>query len=324
MMDFKKIYYQLNLPAQCRRYNVSLWQCPQLLFLIMGSIIIVAAITSYLIGIHYIEDPQLIALIVLALSGTLFIFAYVINVSFEKLAEASRIRTEFVRIVSHQLRSPITNLSWAIDSLMAGDLGRIEKSQLEYFQILKENSSRMKELIKDLLITSRIEEGTLPIKKEKIFLIEITKSLISEFLPFAKASNVEIKFDFDKNLPEISTDLNQIKVVIENLLDNAIRYMGKKGEVKINLRKREKEVLFEIIDNGPGILKEDQKYIFQKFFRSKSEPGSRETSLPGKEKGGTGLGLFITKSIIEKLGGKIWFESRENKGTTFYFILPTR
>jgi len=309
-MDLRKIYDQLNLPAQCRRYNVPLWQCPQLLFLIMGLIIIVAAVAAYLIGTHYIEDPQLIALIVLTLSGILFIFAYIINVSFEQLAEASRIRTEFVRIVSHQLRSPITNLSWAIDSLMAGDLGRIEKSQLEYFQILKENSSRMKELIKDLLITSRIEEGTLPIKKEKVSLIEITKSLISGFLPFAKASNVEIKFDFDKNLPEISTDPDQVKVVIENLLDNAIRYMGKKGEVKISLRKSEGKVLFEIADNGLGILEEDQKYIFQKFFRSKSN------------KGGTGLGLFITKSIVEKLGGKIWFESKEGEGTTFYFTLP--
>jgi two-component system phosphate regulon sensor histidine kinase PhoR len=279
----------------------------------MGIIIIIAAIVAYLIGIHYIENPQLIALIVLGLSGILFIFAYLINISFEKLAEASRIRTEFVRIVSHQLRSPITNLSWAIDSLMAGDLGRIEKSQLEYFKILKENSSRMKELIKDLLITSRIEEGTLPIKKEKVSLIEITKNLISQFLPFARASNVEIKFDFDKNLPEIFTDPNQIKVAMENLLDNAIRYIGRKGEVKIDLKKGEKEILFEIKDNGLGIPYEDQKFIFQKFFRSRS-----------KESGGTGLGLFITKSIIEKLGGKIWFESKEGEGTKFYFTLPIK
>jgi two-component system phosphate regulon sensor histidine kinase PhoR len=171
----------------------------------------------------------------------------------------------------------------------------------------------MKELIKDLLITSRIEEGTLPIKKEKVSLIEITKNLISQFLPFARASNVEIKFDFDKNLPEILTDPNQIKVAIENLLDNAIRYIGRKGEVKIDLEKREKEILFEIKDNGLGIPYEDQKYIFQKFFRSKS-----------KESGGTGLGLFITKSIIEKLGGKIWFESKEGEGTKFYFTLPIK
>jgi len=312
-MDLKKICYQFNIVAQCRKYETPLWQCPQFLFIIMGIVIIATALTSYLIGIHFIDDPEIISLIVLCVSGILFAITYVINLSFERLAAVNRMKTEFVRIVSHQLRSPITNLGWAIDSLMAGDLGRIEKNQLEYFQILKENSSRMEELIKDLLITARIEEGTLPIKKEKIFLIEITKSLISEFLPFAKASNVEIEFDFDKNLPEILTDRNQIKVVIENLLDNAIRYIGRKGEVKINLRKKEKEVLFEIKDNGFGIPQEDQKYIFQKFFRSKS-----------KDKGGTGLGIFITKSIVEKLGGKIWFESKEGKGTTFYFTLPIK
>jgi len=310
-MDFKNIYYQLNIPAQCRYYKIPLWQCPQFLFLVMGSIIIIAAIISYLIGTRFIQDPEVIALVVLTISGILFILTYVINLSVEKLAQVGRMKTEFVRIVSHQLRSPITNLGWAIDSLMSGDLGRISEDQLEYFKILKENSSRMKELIKDLLITSRIEEGTLPIKKEKVSLTEVIKTLISEFRPFAQASNITVDFFYEENLPKISTDQNQIKVVLENLLDNAIRYMGKKGKVKINLKKIEKKILFEIRDNGIGIPPEDQTYIFQKFFRSES-----------RGKGGTGLGLFITKSIIEKLGGKIWFDSKEGEGTTFYFTLP--
>jgi signal transduction histidine kinase len=277
----------------------------------MGIIIIAAAIISYLIGVRFIQDPEIIALIVLSISGILFILTYVINLSVERLAQVGRMKTEFVRIVSHQLRSPITNLSWAVDSLMSGDLGRISENQLEYFKILKENSSRMKELINDLLIISRIEEGTLPIKKEPVSIAEMIKILISEFRPFAQASNVEIEFIYDENLPNISTDPNQTKVVIENLLDNAIRYMGRKGKVKINLRGKEKEALFEIKDNGVGISPGDQEYIFQKFFRSKNS-----------NKGGTGLGLFITKSIIEKLGGKIWFKSKEGEGTTFYFTLP--
>jgi len=312
-MDFKRIIEQLNPLAQCRRYRVSLWQCPQFLFLIMGIIIIGVAITAYLIGMRYIEDPEIIALMVLTLSGILFIFTYIITISFEKLAEASRMKSEFVKIVSHQLRSPITNLSWAIDSLMSGGLGRIQKSQLDYFKILKENSGRMKELIKDLLITSRIEEGALPIRKEKVSLVKIVKSLISEFRPFALASNVKVEFDLDKDLPEIFTDSHQIRVVVENLLDNAIRYIKRKGKVKIHLGKKENDIYFRIKDNGIGILEEDQKYIFQKFFRSRSE-----------EEQGTGLGLFITKSIIERLGGKIWFESEKGKGTTFWFNLPIK
>lgn len=313
IMNFSNIYFQINIPAQCRRYKVPLWQCPQFLFLVMGFVIIVTAITAYLIGIRLIEDPQIIALIVLGVSGVLFIFAYTINISFERVAETNRMKTEFVRIVSHQLRSPVTNLSWAIDTLLAGDVGRIREDQLEYFKILKENSFRMKELIKDLLLTSRIEEGTLPIQKEKVSLVEIIKSLILESSPFARASNLGIEFNSEQNLPKIFTDPQQIKVVIENLLDNAIRYSAKKGKIKIYLTKKEGNIQFKIEDNGVGIPQEDQRYIFQKFFRSKT-----------RGKGGSGLGLFIVKSIVEKLGGKIWFESEEGKGTIFYFTLPIR
>ncbi|MBZ9578282.1 HAMP domain-containing histidine kinase [Patescibacteria group bacterium] len=313
-MKLKKILHQLNIPAQCRRYRVPLWQCPQFLFPIMGIVIIGAAVIAYLIGTRYIKDPEIIALIVLISSGVLFILTYIITISFERLAEVSRMKSEFISIVSHQLRSPITNLSWAIDILMSRGLRGAEKKQLEYFKILKENSGRMKELVQDLLDVLRIEEGSLLIRKEKISLVEIVKSLIFKFQPFALSSNVEIKFDFDKNLPEIFTDSHQIKVVIENLLDNAIRYIKRKGEVKIRLRKKENEVLFEIKDNGVGIPEEDQKYIFQKFFRSKS----------GTKQQGSGLGLFITKSIIERLGGKIWFESEEGRGTTFWFTLPIK
>jgi len=313
-MKLQDILDQLNIVAQCQRYKVPLWQCPQFLFVIMGTIIIVASIVAYLIGVRFIENPQIIALIVLILSATLLIFSYVITISFEKLAEASRMKSEFVRIVSHQLRSPITNLSWAIDSLMSGELGSIRKEQLEYFKILKENSSRMKELIKDLLITSRIQEGTLPIKKEKTNLIEIVKKVVSEFRPFARASNVVVEFNFDEDLPEISTDSQKIKLVIENLLDNAIRYSKRKGKIRIYLGKKGKNIYFVIQDDGVGIPKEDQKYIFQKFFRARSGAGKQ----------GTGLGLFINRAIVEKLGGKIWFESEEDKGTTFYFILPLK
>lgn len=313
-MRLAKIIGQLNIIAQCRRYGVSLWQCPQFLFLLMGIVIVVASVTAYLIGTRYIEDPQLIALIVLSLTGILFVFTYVVTLSFERLAEANRMKSEFIRIVSHQLRSPITNLSWAIDNLMAGELGRTKKEQLEYFKILKENSGRMKELIKDLLITARIQEGTLPIKREKVSLIKIVKNTISEFQPFALASNVKVKFNFDENLPQVFTDSHQIRVVVDNFLDNAIRYSKRKGKVEISLRKKENQIKFKIKDNGVGIPEEDQKYIFQKFFRSK---------IGGREQG-TGLGLFISKSIIEKLGGKIWFESEEGKGTTFYFTLPIK
>ena len=315
-MNFKGIWAQLNIVAQCRKYGLSVWQCPQFLFLIMGLVITISALTAYAIGTRYVEDPRMVALIVLLTAAILFIVAVIITNSFERLAEANRMKSEFVGIVSHQLRSPLSNLKWATELLMSGKLGKTEEKQTEYFKILKENSDRMGELIKDLLIVSRIETAKLPIKKVEFSLEDLVKELIKEFRPFAQASNVEIEFQAKRNLPKIFADPSQIRLVIENLSDNAIRYIDGKGVVEIKVERQEKNLYLEIRDTGVGIPEEEQKYIFQKFFRS-------ENVLKYQTQG-SGLGLYISRAIIEKSGGKIGFKSEENKGSTFWFTLPLK
>ena len=314
-MTLRGFFKQLNIVEQCRKYGLTIWQCPQFLFLLMGLIIIGSTLVIYVIGTRYVESPELVALMVLLTALVLFIIAFIITRSFERLAEANRMKSEFVKIVSHQLRSPMTNLKWSIDLLMSGELGEIGKEQIEYFKILRENVSRMTELVKDLLTVSRIEEGSLLVKKEMVSLEQIVKDLILRFKPLALASNVVVKLETQKDLPEILVDSYQIKTVIENLLDNAIRYVKGRGEVLIKIEKKEEGLCFKVKDTGVGIPKEDQKYIFQKFFRA--ENAIRQQTQ------GSGLGLFIAKSIIERLGGKIGFQSEENKGTTFWFTLPT-
>jgi len=313
-MSFKEILSQLNIPAQCRKYGLSLWQCPQFLFLIMGLVITISTLTAYAIGTRYIEDPRMVALIVLLTTAILFIIAVIITNSFERLAEANRMKSEFVSIVSHQLRSPLSNLRWALELLMSGKLGKIEEKQTEYFKIIKENSNRMRELIEDLLIVSRIETAKLPIKKMEFSLEDLVKELIKEFTPFARASNVEIKFRAKENLPKIFADQSQIRLVIENFLDNAIRYIKGIGVVEIKIESQEKNIYFEIKDTGVGIPKEEQKYIFQKFFRSEN--------VLRYQTQGSGLGLYISKAIIEKSEGEIGFKSQEGIGSTFWFTLP--
>jgi len=315
-MNLKRILNQLNIPAQCKKYGLSLWQCPQFLFLVMGCIILGSSLATYAIGLRYIEEPEMVALIVLSVTAILFIIAVIITNSFERLAEANRMKSEFVGIVSHQLRSPLSNLRWALELLMSGRVNSISEKQIEYFKILKENSDRMRELIKDLLIVSRIEMTKLPLKKIEFSLEELTEELIKEFEFFAKSSNVEIKFEAQKDLPKAFADTSQIRLVIENLLDNAIRYTREKGFCQIKIEKREKNIYFEIRDNGVGIPKEEQKYIFQKFFRS-------ENVLKYQTQG-SGLGLYISKAIIEKSGGKIGFKSQEGIGSTFWFTLPIK
>lgn len=305
---------QFNLSRQCKRYGLSLWQCPQFLFLFMGIIIICSILITYFIGRNYLGDPELVALVVLFTTAILFIVATIIVQSFERLAEISRMKSEFVSVVSHQLRSPLSNLRWAIEFLMSGRADAITEKQLEYFKILMENSDRMRELVADLLNVSRLEQGIMPFKKEEVSLAEIVGQVVKEADIFAKASNVVIDFEDENSLPRISTDPVQLKLAVSNLLDNAIRYTKREGRVKINLAEKGKILFCEVSDSGVGIPKDDQKYIFQKFFRS--------SNILKQQTEGSGLGLYIAKSIIEKLGGKINFKSQEGVGSTFWLTLP--
>lgn len=315
-MKSKNILSKLNIFSQCQGYGIPLWQCPQFLFLIMGLINIGSSLAAWSIGNRFIDSPQAVVLIVLSITVILLIISFIITQSFDKLAQANRMKSEFVSIVSHQLRSPLSNLKWAIEFLMSGRIEPIGEKQLEYFKILKENSARMEDLISDLLIVSRIETAKLPFKKSEFSLDNLVQKLVKTFTPFAKASNVEINLSVSADLPKIVSDFSQIGQVIENLLDNATRYIKDAGEIKIKLEKRNSNLYLEIKDTGVGIPKDDQKYIFQKFFRAEN--------VMKYQTQGSGLGLYISKAIIEKAGGKIGFKSQEGKGSTFWFTLPLK
>ncbi len=315
-MAFDKILKSLNPLSQCREYGVPLWQCPQFLFLIMGFFIILASLSSYFLGTLFVNDPGIVALADIVITAVLFIIAVIISKSFEKLAEASQMKSEFINIVSHQLRSPLTNLKWGIEFLTSDEFRMPREKKEEYYGSLKENTTRMVELVDDLLVVSRIERGSLPVRKEKFSLENMTEDLIERFKLVAEASNVKMELHTPDDIPDVYADPSQIKIVVENLIDNAVRYSDGKAHIDIWLKKKKKSLLFKIKDTGVGIPKLDQKHIFEKFFRAKN--------ISKKDTRGSGLGLFVCKSIIEKAGGKIWLESQLGKGTTFYFALPTK
>jgi len=320
----KEAVGQLNIIGQCKKYNVPLWQCPQFLFFMMGDAIIVAMLATYFIGIHYNSDPEAVALIVIGLTTVLLALLFIIVRSFEQLAETSRMKTEFVSIVSHQIRSPLTNLKWIVEILMSGILGKTEDKQTEYFRILEENLERMQKLVSELLTVSRIEASKFVLKKEEFSMENLARDLITEFEPIAKSSNIKIAVEVEPGLPKVNSDPFQILQVLENLLYNAIRYMGfassnvaagkDQGKVTVKLYLRSGYVHCEVEDNGIGIPKGDQKYIFQKFFRAEN--------VRRYQTSGSGLGLYIAKNIIERSGGKMGFTSIEGQGTTFWFKLP--
>lgn len=321
-MNWRELRDELNIVKQAKKYRIPLWQHPQFLFLVMGIIIILSTILSYILGRRYIEDPHIAALFIIVLTLVLLVLAFIITRSFERLAEASRLKSEFVSIVSHQLRAPLSNMKWIADLLVSG---KGNANQGEYFLMLKENSSRMQELVNDLLTVSRIEEGKLMVKREEFSFEDLLKEVALNFKPMIQATNITVRLELPKKISRVFADPLQIRQVLSNLLDNAINYTGKtkgavlkdgtkKRAIIMRLKDKGRNLRFEIEDTGVGIPKEDQKYIFQKFFRS--------GNILRHETQGSGLGLYIARAIIKRSGGEIGFHSIEHKGSTFWFTIP--
>ncbi len=272
-------------------------------------------VATYIVATEYTR-PEIVALIVIGVTAVLIIISYLINYGFEKLAEANRLKSEFVSIASHQLRTPLTGIKWAINLMMSGEVEKLTEEQLERLDTIKENNQRMINLVNDLLNVSRIEQGRLTLKPEKISLRKLIQDLIDEYALLSEASNIKIFFKPEKDLPSVLIDPQGIKLVFHNLIDNAIRYSQSGNRVKIRLFRKKNLIRCEVEDNGVGIPKKDQKKIFQKFFRT-------ENALKYQTEG-TGLGLFIAKAIIKDSKGKIGFKSQEGKGSTFWFELPIK
>jgi len=244
------------------------------------------------------------------LLGTLVILH---DITREKLVE--RMKTEFVSLAAHQLRTPLSAIKWTLRMLLDGDLGEITKEQKDFIEKTYSSNERMITLINELLDVTRIEEGRFLYKP---ILSDI--GAICQFVINSYKEEIEkrgIKFEFKKpkkKLPKVMLDVEKMKLAIENIIDNALRYTQPGGEVTVSLKLGKKEIELSVKDTGIGIPKDQQERVFTKFFR-----GANVIRMATE---GSGLGLFITKNIIEAHGGKIWFESEEGKGTTFHFTLP--
>ena len=235
------------------------------------------------------------------------------DVSREKIIE--RMKTEFVSISAHQLRTPLSAIKWTLRMLLDGDLGKITEEQRDFIEKTYKSNERMINLINDLLDVTRIEEGRYLYEPVLIDFEPLVQSVINTYREEIKKKELKLEFKKpEKKLPQVRVDVEKMGLAIQNLLDNAIKYTLDGGEIIISLVPAEKAIEFLIKDTGIGIPKNQQDKVFSKFFR-----GSSAIKM---ETDGSGLGLFIAKNIIEAHGGKIWFESEEGKGTTFYFTLP--
>jgi len=241
------------------------------------------------------------------------------DVSREKIVE--RLKTEFVSIAAHQLRTPLSAIKWTLRMLIDGDLGKITDEQVDFLQKTYQSNERMIDLVNSLLNVTRIEEGRFLYRPVPTDLIEIVEAVIESLQEKIKRKKINFKFvKPTEKLPKLTADAEKLKLAIQNLIDNAVSYTlpGKKVEViiKVVVKKKGDVMRIAIKDEGVGIPKNQQSRVFTKFFR-----GANVIRL---ETVGSGLGLFIAKNIIEAHGGKISFKSDQKKGTTFYFTLPIK
>jgi len=298
---------------ECKQLNLKLYECPSFLFVIMGIVTITGIIATYLIASVYL-GPEIVIIAVVLVTLISIIIGHFVVQSVARIAQADQMKSEFVSIASHQLRTPLSSLNWTLEAIFKTDL---DQKQLDYVQMLQESSQKMLKLVNDLLSVAKIEQIRFELQKQKFNLGNLIKQIIQELKPLANASNTQILFK-PQNLI-IFADKEKIKIALENLIINAIQYSQKHNKIIIKIRVRahcNRPVQISIQDFGIGIIKEQQKYIFKKFFRANN-------SLRHQTQG-TGLGLFISQAIIKAHKGKVWFVSQENKGTTFFFSLPAK
>jgi signal transduction histidine kinase len=230
----------------------------------------------------------------------------------EKMVD--RMKSDFISIVAHQLRTPLSAVKWAVGMVMDGDAGKVNIEQTNFLRKGYESNQRMIALVNDMLNVSRIEEGRYGFVFTKISFQEVLNNVIASVEGLLATKHLKISVDKPEKMPELYLDKEKMGLAFQNILDNAIKYTSDYGDIKIALKLIPDFLEVRVKDSGIGIPDADKNRIFSKFFRS--------ANVVKMETEGSGLGLFIVKNIIEKHGGKISLASIEGQGTEVVFTLP--
>ncbi len=222
-------------------------------------------------------------------------------------------KSDLISMMSHQLRTSLSASKWVLKMFMDGELGNISEEQKVFVKKTYENNEKMISLVSEMIDVNKENNTEIIYNKAPHDLTDIIDNTINEFIGEAKERKVTIHFTKPEEII-INCDIEKIHTAMQGLLENSIKYNKENGEVFIDIETDDHEVTVSVRDTGIGIHEDEQSQIFDKFFRS--------TRAKKKESVGSGLGLYAVKTIVEKHGGKIWFESTEDVGSTFFMSLP--
>ncbi|MDH3444100.1 MAG: HAMP domain-containing histidine kinase [Deltaproteobacteria bacterium] len=232
-----------------------------------------------------------------------------------KLNDLEKMKADFYASMSHELRTPLTCIKEGTGLLLEGVAGSTTEKQRRLLTIVAEESNRLISLVTSLLDLSKMEAGMMTYGLEKCALAPLVSKAVDEIGPLMEAKQIAIETQVAAELPPVKIDRERILQVLRNLLGNAAKFTPRAGKVKVVARSVNDGVEVSVWDNGPGIATDSLDAIFDKFQQGKSNGGSGTN--------GTGLGLAIANQIIASHGGKIWAENQPERGSTFYFVLPS-
>ncbi|HEX5430253.1 MAG TPA: HAMP domain-containing sensor histidine kinase [Patescibacteria group bacterium] len=229
--------------------------------------------------------------------------------------KASRLEADFISLTSHQLRTPLTGVKWLLELLEQSKTDNLTRKQKDILEKIYLANERMIKLVNDLLEVSRLESGNTKLYLQPTDLAGTINQVLRQEASEIKKKEIRVTFTVEQEpFPFVDSEPIKIKQAVLNLVENAITYCREKSRIDINLMLDHGFAHVTFRDTGVGIPKAQQPRVFSKFFRG--------SNILEFESTGTGLGMYITKSFIEASGGRIWFESKQGKGTTFHFTLP--
>jgi len=235
--------------------------------------------------------------------------------AYEKLEDLGRLKSDFISVVAHQLRTPLSVTKWSLDMLWESSQEILSPEQIRVLVRGRESNERMISLVDDLLNVDLHEMGKVQYSFNTISIKDVIVPVVEQLKAVAQQREIDLVLTIAEELSDIRGDTEKLKSVVQNLIENAIKYTPKGGTVTVEAKEVKADIVVSVRDTGIGVPQAERDNIFSKFYRGAN---AIKTITEG-----SGLGLFIAKRIIKRHGGKIWFESEEGKGAIFSFSLQS-